>query len=968
MSRYWSGIVLCFLCQISLRDASSARHPAQPYASGSPSALQSLLFKHAKTHPALSAPQADAKHGSAPPYQPTIMLQAKSAARDRKPSVANVEHTSSSSDDADAMRTEAIKLPDINDVFSKALAEVENQRIIDPSPQLAVPVQEAVVQQKWPSMAYEPWETTERPKALVAAESLRPPVPAPAAPAHKWPVLAYEPWETTEQPVGPESSQHEVAAPRTATEVPASTPHVENSAITLPGLPMGAGSSASARAEAIAREAAESMLGAKGVAGAMDAVHIPTAPASDASRDTSREDALRRAAEEIFGFVNGTQDMHPLPDFSWQSLGDQEPSPTRVTHMTSATQLTQVEQPTQHAQPASRMHPTRSDQPSQSSPLAQPVHPEEPTDSAEPESAGAVAEAAAAVRLAAQEQLQRQSQVPERGTLSAFPSQIRKEPARPVVSSVITKAEPKQRATAFTGEDVPRNMLTVRSTQPHHSNEVEADVAAQVMSPPTLQPKISAIPTSEYRAGTRSSHWRSIVLLVVGVIGFIIAGYASDVIHGAAMKRQLCIFLLQAQAIVYSLSDASVRFVNGSEPEAGTTASRAGRGVTMSRDPQQQNGIHPGHGVADSPISAIRPPCRTAVSHSPQFETPGQSLGNFVPTHPTKLLNHAGLPSDDTKLIIPLAPLRLLEWSIEILGLHGVPLLHAQTLHQRCSSRQIEVATLGVVGTTLAVATDSFQLMSMGGVLYGQIVRSSSGEPSTSMDSRRCEVRGAVGDTVAMVLDFDENFWLERVTLPATGAVLASLARRGANTLIHGEHLELSVAYGVDSSLLLAIVLAVTTFGLPRSTGNEQKSDGTAESHMSLRKAPLSFPEQQAHGQLDIVAKAPVPVAPIAPAKLAAAPQDSAARQPPMATLPTSFLPAPSSLPLRTKAEPGSPQPVTPTPRSCEGSNFLSTSALSQHAALGRGLEPSRAPSSPPTVPPMPFFRPAPLARAPSCA
>lgn len=844
--RCWISILLPLLDHQRLGHAYDAPGAGSHLATGGSPALHALLLKHAFERRLRPPPLATSvQSAAAPPYQPTMMLQAQSAAN----------HRSSAAE----ARAQPLKLPDINDVFTKALAEVETLRFDSAAP-LPVPAP-AAAKEKWPSLNYE----------SVGDSQTRAPA-APVVPA---------------APAAPAARAVQSARP----------------APPAPGSPRDS-AAAAARADAATREVAEAMLGAAGASRALGAGHAPVSLAAETKMDAATEAELRREAQEMFGLDgNGNQDMSPLPDFSGQlSMGEQAP------------------------------------QSAQSDPAAD-----------------AVAEAAAAVaaiRSGAQAQLQRQRKPVEPNPQAASSVQAERQ------GGIIIGEDAPKREAAFPGEDAPRTSQPISPEQPQQDTQAAALVAEESrQGPPPVQPTISAIPALDVQVNTGWSHWRCITVLAIGVVGFAIAGWASDCSRGYGIKKQLCGLLLQAQALVCSLSESSLSFASGPAPMPAAMGHEE-MGSALAQHAQQAGGCQQGVGAQGHHL--FGPPGGAPPAPAPDAKM--QPMAKFVPAHPTKLLRHAGLPSDDTKLIIPLAPLRLLEWSVEILGPHGVPLLHAQLRQHRCpgSSRKIEVATLGVVGTTLAAATDDFQLTSMGGVPYGQILQEAARGPATAKCNRRCEVRGAAGGDAAMLLEFDECFWLESVTLPATGALLASVARRRASTLIHGEHIELSTSFGVDSSLLLAIVLAVTTFGLPRCTEPRSLALGAADlpkpapgaAATAVHQAQPSLPVEQAAGVEAILAAAPPSLSPRPTAAAEVAfPDATTARAPEM--------------PARASAFPTSTLcPGPPTPRSIVASQ-LATQAVASQPPSQPVATPPNAPAAPPAAPPMPVFRPAPIPRAP---
>lgn len=756
--------------------------------------------------------------------------------------------------------------------------------------------------------------------------------------------------------------------------------------------------SAQARAEAAAKEAAEAV--SMGSPTRMERSGSSAPPQTQAASQaqaqiphgshSAAETSLRQAAEELFGLANSSEDeMAPLPDMLPSvPPAKQVSAPTHVpaAALDRHTLGAWTTAPPGEDAPMTLVAKPRANRPS-SKALAKPMAKNRPATLPEPVSEGSgdaddasvdsdtlPAEAVAAV----ERQVTKQA-----GELAAAPVVPRPkgEAAPPEAAAQIKLSadDALRQAQAAQNKAVQRAMAAVAAVKAitdSSSNESTSPVLLRSpasvpvsdlrsIPPMPLQTRITAVPVPDSRHAS-GSYYRIMLVSVVLLGFFATVGLTIDSRWrcGLGAQRKINFVVLRVEELWCALVSAFLRNIEALSAWAATQELDEPAQAMQDAQPQQQwtprqfqgqpelqqqpsQPLFQRRGMQFAACSPDSASPRSAVNPGPgarMSEPKAMPSMTFLPAHPSTMLKHAGLPFDDTKLIIPLAPLRLLEWSIEILGPHGVPLLHAHLRHQRSSGsgRRIEVSTLGVVGTTLAVATDDFQLTSTGGVSVGQIQQEeiAVGWPGAcAMSRHRCEVRSPTG-AAAMRLEFDDRFWLERVVLPSTGALLASVMRRSANVLIHNEHLELSVTFGVDSSLLLAILLAVTTFGLPRVL------DPLPPFVLAAQHSAAPFEDL-----LEVDASSYAASASAQPGKL-----EGASHSPSVASSTPEDVPsAPSAEVTDDEASESvvlRPSPQPPPPSAVKALVEAAAAEPPQHGKI--------EPSSPPEVPPLPVFRPAP--------
>lgn len=223
----------------------------------------------------------------------------------------------------------------------------------------------------------------------------------------------------------------------------------------------------------------------------------------------------------------------------------------------------------------------------------------------------------------------------------------------------------------------------------------------------------------------------------------------------------------------------------------------------------------PSHPLLASRKSAVR----ADTSPAPQEEEAERSHDGIPAICPQLIM-----PTNYTRLAVPLDPLLDPYFEFDILGLSGMPLLSAAAV-SRGGRRAIEIS-LHTVNTLLAVVTPQLQLTRADGSLIGSLARHTAG-PSlyyqTPQDgSHHFVLRNGSGRSVLLISPGRAPQEMNMLAAPEStaenmsGVVLeaAAITRQPAGQL-PAEHYEVVASPNVDAVLVLACFLGLVAFALP---------------------------------------------------------------------------------------------------------------------------------------------------------
>lgn len=222
----------------------------------------------------------------------------------------------------------------------------------------------------------------------------------------------------------------------------------------------------------------------------------------------------------------------------------------------------------------------------------------------------------------------------------------------------------------------------------------------------------------------------------------------------------------------------------------------------------------PSHPLLASRTSAVR-----ADSSPAPLEEAGESHDGIPAICPQLIM-----PTNYTRLAVPLDPLLDPDFEFDILGLSGMPLLSAAAV-SRGGRRSIEIS-LHTVNTLLAVVTPQLQLTRADGSLIGSLARQtaapSSYFPVPQDGSHHFVLRNGSGRNVLLISSGRTPQEMHMLAAPESTAVnmsrivleAAAITRQPAGQL-PAEHYEVVVSANVDAVLVLACFLGLVTFILP---------------------------------------------------------------------------------------------------------------------------------------------------------
>lgn len=239
----------------------------------------------------------------------------------------------------------------------------------------------------------------------------------------------------------------------------------------------------------------------------------------------------------------------------------------------------------------------------------------------------------------------------------------------------------------------------------------------------------------------------------------------------------------------------------------------------------------PSHPLLASRKSAVR----ADTSPAPQEEAERSHDG--IPAICPQLI----MPTNYTRLAVPLDPLLDPYFEFDILGLSGMPLLSAAAV-SRGGRRAIEIS-LHTVNTLLAVVTPQLQLTRADGSLIGSLARNTAG-PSPYYQapqdgSHHFVLRNGSGRTVLLISPGRAPQEMNMLAAPESTAVnmsgvvleAAAITRQPAGQL-PAEHYEVVVSPNVDAVLVLACFLGLVAFALsPPSTTRVAVARGLQSSY-----------------------------------------------------------------------------------------------------------------------------------------
>lgn len=226
--------------------------------------------------------------------------------------------------------------------------------------------------------------------------------------------------------------------------------------------------------------------------------------------------------------------------------------------------------------------------------------------------------------------------------------------------------------------------------------------------------------------------------------------------------------------------------------QPGTGRRPVGR-VSVGATPSAQSLLYAGPSPSPTAASLAKPPSPTEEWHS--------ELPMIYP----KLV----MPVAHTRLAVPVEPLSLPEFEVDVLGLSGVPLLSAN-LAAGSSTRSIQI-TLHSVNNVIAVVTSALELYGADGVHFGKLVKE-----DRNPEMAQFALRDKSGRSILAISSTRKDGRDFKMTSLTNGQVVerATAVRRPRGKL-PAEHYEIVANPNVDAVLVLACFLAVVVFELP---------------------------------------------------------------------------------------------------------------------------------------------------------